>query len=135
MLAKGTIPLSMHAAFEPILAALLIGAPFLFGFSDESAPTAVFIIAGVLVLVVSMSTKWRLSLVKIIPIEVHALLDLGLGAALIASPFLFGYSDVGSATALSIVIGLGAVLGFLGTRWEGGSADTGRGSRKTPVGT
>ena len=119
MLRQGPIPLTLHAASEPFLVALLIAAPFLFGFSNASAPTAISIIAGVLILIVAMSTQWKLSLVKVIPVDIHAVLDLGLGLFLIASPFLFGFSDVGSATAFLIVFGLLEVLATLGTAWRG----------------
>lgn len=127
MLRQGPIPLTLHAASEPFLVALLIAAPFLFGFSDESAPTALAIVAGVLILVVAMSTKWRISLVKVIPVDVHAMLDLGLGALLIASPFIFGFSDIGSATAFFIVFGILEILATLGTAWR----TDGAGSRRT----
>jgi hypothetical protein len=119
MLRQGPIPLNLHAASEPFLVALLIAAPFLLGFSDESAPTALAIVAGVLILVVAMSTKWRLSLVKVIPVDVHAMLDLGLGALLIASPFIFGFSDEGAPTAFFIVFGILEVLATLATAWRG----------------
>jgi len=122
MLRQGPIPLTLHAAAEPFLVALLIAAPFLFGFSDRSAPTAVSIIAGVAILVVAMSTRWKLSLVKVIPVEVHALLDLGLGALLIASPFIFAFSDVSSPTAFFIVFGVAEILVTIGTAWRGGVA-------------
>src|SRR2546421_9514528 len=42
-----------HLVLDYLLAALLIAAPFIFGFSDESAPTAVFIAGGVAYLLVS----------------------------------------------------------------------------------
>ncbi len=119
MLRQGPIPLTLHAASEPFLVALLIAAPFIFGFSDQSAPTALSIVAGVVILVVAMSTKWRLSLVKVIPVEVHAMLDLVLGAFLIASPFIFGFSDVGSATAFFIVFGVLEILATIGTAFPG----------------
>ncbi len=122
MLRQGPIPLSLHAASEPLLVALLIAAPFLFTFSDESAPTAIAIIAGLVILVVAMSTRWKLSLVKVIPVEVHALLDLGLGAFLIASPFIFGFSDVSEPTAFFIVFGIVEILATIGTAWRGNVA-------------
>ncbi len=118
MFRQGPIPIALHEAAEPFLVALLIAAPFLFGFSDEGAPTALAIIAGVLILVVAMSTKWKLSLVKVVPVAVHALLDLGMGALLIASPFIFGFSDTGSATAFFIVFGVLEILATLGTAWR-----------------
>jgi hypothetical protein len=53
------VPLSMHIVFDYAIAALLIASPFLFAFSGESAPTAVFIAAGVLHLLVSIGTQYR----------------------------------------------------------------------------
>ena len=41
------------------LAAILIASPFLFGFSDEDEPTAVFIGGGVLHLLISIATRYR----------------------------------------------------------------------------
>ncbi len=129
MLRQGPIPLNLHALSEPLLVALLIAAPFLFGFSDESAPTALSIVAGVVILVVAMSTKWRISLVKVIPVEVHALLDLGLGAFLVASPFIFGFSDETAPTAFFITFGILEILATLGTAWRGDAAVAPRAKR------
>jgi hypothetical protein len=38
---------------------VLIAAPFLFGFSDESGPTALFIILGVAHLLVTIGTRFK----------------------------------------------------------------------------
>lgn len=118
MFRQGPIPLTVHALSEPFLVVLLIAAPFLFSFSDEAAPTALSIIAGVLILVVAMSTDWKLSLVKVIPVLVHAMLDLGLGAILIASPFIFGFSDQTAPTAFFIAFGVLEILATLATSWR-----------------
>jgi len=117
MLRQGPISLTLHALLEPFIAALLIAAPFLFGFSDKGAPTAVSIIIGLAVLVVGMSTRWRISLVKAIPVSVHLTIDLIVGALLIASPFLFGFSDDGGPTAFFLILGVAELLAALGTRW------------------
>jgi hypothetical protein len=117
MLRQGPISLTLHAMLEPLIAALLIAAPFLFGFSDAGAPTAVSIVLGVAVLIVGMSTRWRVSLVKAIPIPVHLTIDLIVGALLIASPFLFGFSDDGGPTAFFLIVGVAELLAALGTRW------------------
>src|SRR5947207_10932053 len=52
------IPTGAHIVFDYVLAALFIAAPFIFGFSDESAPTAVFIAGGVAYLLVSVGTRY-----------------------------------------------------------------------------
>src|SRR3954465_10421846 len=51
------VPLSMHIVFNQVIAAILIASPFLFGFSGESTPTAIFIAAGVVWLLLSIGTR------------------------------------------------------------------------------
>lgn len=134
MLRQGPIPLAVHAALEPLIAALFIAAPFLFGFSDEGAPTAVSIVIGVAVLLVGMSTRWRISLVKVVPVRVHLIIDLVVAALLIASPFLFGFSDETAPTAFFLAMGVLELLAALGTRWTpvpaGDRAASARGRRR-----
>jgi len=54
-----SLPLPAHILLDYALAALLIAAPFLFGFSGESTPTAFFIALGVLHLLVTIATRFR----------------------------------------------------------------------------
>ena len=54
-----TIPLSVHVLLDYALAGVLVAAPFLFGFSDETAATAFFIILGVVHLLVTIGTRFR----------------------------------------------------------------------------
>jgi SPW repeat len=114
---QGPIPLTVHALAEPILAALFIAAPWLFGFDDIGAATAISIVAGLAVLLVGMSTDWKIAMVRKIPLPVHMALDFGLGVFLIASPFLFGFADESSALVFFLVLGIGLLLSALGTRW------------------
>jgi VIT1/CCC1 family predicted Fe2+/Mn2+ transporter len=53
------VPLSMHIVFDYVIAAVMIASPFLFGFSGESTPTAVFIAGGVVWLLLSIGTRYR----------------------------------------------------------------------------
>jgi hypothetical protein len=53
------VPLAVHILLDYALAAILIASPFLFGFSGESTPTAVFIGAGVFHLLFSIATRYR----------------------------------------------------------------------------
>ena len=53
------VPLSMHIVFDYVIAAVLIASPFLFSFSGESTPTAVFLAAGVIWLLLSIGTRYR----------------------------------------------------------------------------
>lgn len=54
-----SIPIPAHLLLDFALAAVLIAAPFLFGFSDETAPTAFFLVLGVLHLLVTIGTRFR----------------------------------------------------------------------------
>ena len=52
------IPVGVHVVLDFVLAVALIGAPFLFGFSGESDPTAFFIGIGVLHLLITIATRF-----------------------------------------------------------------------------
>jgi hypothetical protein len=53
-----SIPISVHVVLDYALAAVLVAAPFLFGFSGESAPTAFFIVLGVAHLLITIGTRF-----------------------------------------------------------------------------
>jgi hypothetical protein len=115
---KGPIPLKAHAALEPVVAILPIAAPWIFGFDDVSSATAVSVAAGVIMLLSGMSTRWRLSLVKLIPLRTHFRMDLVVGVVLIVAPFVFGDSDRGDATRFLVIVGIAELLTALTTRWD-----------------
>jgi hypothetical protein len=54
-----SIPIAAHLLLDFALTAVLIAAPFLFGFSDESGPTAFFIVLGVAHLLVTIGTRFK----------------------------------------------------------------------------
>ena len=116
MFKQGPIPAFAHGVIEYLAAALFIAAPFLFSF-DNGTATAVSIVAGVLILVVTASTALPTGLIKSIPVQAHAVIDFLLAAVLIASPFLFGFSDDGTATAFFIVLGVVHLLLTIATRF------------------
>jgi hypothetical protein len=55
---------------------------------------------------------------RFIPTKFHAPLDYIVGAVLIAGPWIFQYSDSGTATAVSIVLGIGLIAYSLFTNYE-----------------
>ncbi len=117
MLRQGPIPHFVHGVIEYIAGVLLIAAPFLFGFEDGAA-TAVSIVAGVIVLIVAASTEGPSSMIGSIPISMHVLLDFALAGALLAAPFLFGFTDETAPTAFFIVLGVAHLLITIGTRFK-----------------
>ena len=116
MFKQGPISAFVHGAIEYLVGALFIAAPFLFTFDDDTA-TAVSIVVGVVILVVTASTALPTGLIKSIPVHAHAVIDFALAAVLIAAPFLFGFSDDGTATAFFIVLGVLYLLLTIATRF------------------
>ncbi|MEX2252671.1 MAG: SPW repeat protein [Thermoleophilaceae bacterium] len=53
------VPLGLHVVLDYALAGLLIGIPFIFGFSGEGAPTVFFITLGVVHLMVTIGTRFQ----------------------------------------------------------------------------
>jgi hypothetical protein len=115
---RGPLPLSAHQVIEPVAALLLIAAPWIFGFSDNDTATTLSVIVGVVVLVTGMSTRWRMSLVKLIPLRTHFMMDLGVGIALIVLPFVAGFSDHGGPTRFFVIAGVLELGTALMTRWD-----------------
>lgn len=52
------MPVGLHVLCDVGLAAFLIAAPFIFGFSDEAAPTGLFIGVGVVHLLSTVGTRF-----------------------------------------------------------------------------
>ena len=116
MFKQGPIPAFVHGLIEYAAAALFIAAPFVLAFDSDTA-TAVSIIAGVIVLIVAASTAMSTGLIKSIPVQAHVVLDYLLAILLIASPFLFGFDEDGTATAFFIVVGVVHLLMTIATRF------------------
>lgn len=117
MIHNGPIPYFVHGIVDYLAGVLLIAAPFLLGFSGNGSATAVSIVLGVLVLGLAASTDGPTSLTNAVPIPVHIMLDLAVGVVLIASPFIFGFTNDGTATPFFIIFGVLEILVVIGTRF------------------
>lgn len=53
-----SVPIGVHVTVDLVLAVLLVALPFVLGFTDEGAPTALFIVVGVLHLLVTIATRF-----------------------------------------------------------------------------
>jgi len=117
MMREGPIPLFVHGVIEYAAGALLVVAPFLFGF-DSGAATAVSIAIGVLIIAIAAASDGPTSLVDRLPRPAHVALDYVLVPLLIAMPFLAGFSDETAPTALFIALGVAHLLVTIGTRFR-----------------
>jgi hypothetical protein len=117
MLRDGPIPRAIHGMIEYVAGVLFIAAPFLFGFEDGYA-VGVSIAVGVLILVMAAATVGPTGLIHSVPVTVHAAVDYGLAAFLIAAPFIFRFNDEGAPTAFFIVLGVAHLLVTIGTKFK-----------------
>jgi hypothetical protein len=76
-----------------LIGALLIAAPWLFGFDRGGAETWVPVVLGAGVILYSLVTDYELGAVRRLPMPTHLALDMGGGALLAVSPWLFGFAD------------------------------------------
>ena len=129
MFRDGPFPAFLHGLAEYIGGALFIALPLLLDY-DSGAATAVSIIIGVVMIGIAATTDWGFSLVNQIPKAVHFAIDFILAAVLIASPFLFGFSDESTPTAIFIAAGVLHLLLTIGTRFgRKAAADAEKGKR------
>ena len=89
------LPTRVHGMMDYAMGALLVAAPWLFGFADapDGAATWVPVALGLGVIAYSLLTDYELGAARKIPMPTHLLLDLGGGVLLAASPWLFGFAE------------------------------------------
>lgn len=85
------VNLKTHGIIDYLVGAILIVAPYIFGFSDVESGRNTFLILGAGLIVYSLLTRYPLSIVKLIPLGAHMVLDVLAGAFLIIAPYFLGY--------------------------------------------
>jgi hypothetical protein len=115
---RGPIPLNLHAALEPLMAVVIIAAPWIFGFSGTDSATVICVLVGAAMLLIGSMTDWRMSLARLIPLRMHLMGDLVLGAVLVLSPLIFGFADEGGPTRFMVIVGVLELMTALMTRWD-----------------
>ncbi|HSI83305.1 MAG: hypothetical protein ACAI35_08245 [Candidatus Methylacidiphilales bacterium] len=88
------IPTAIHGVMDYLMGALLIAAPWIFGFNPHAIEGMVPIYLGIGAIAYSLMTNYEAGAVKVIPMKVHLLLDIVSGVLLAASPWLFGFAGV-----------------------------------------
>ena len=112
---RGSVPLAVHGLLEYGIGVLLIASSSLFSF--DSTPRAVGILLGAAVLVLAAVSDLPTALTRRLPIDSHVVIDYVIGVVLVASPFVFGFSDDEGALAFFVVLGIGYLILTAVTRW------------------
>lgn len=82
-----------HGVIDYLVGAILIAAPFLFGFADGGAAQWATIAMGVIAVLYSLVTDYELGALRLLPMPVHLGIDLAFGPLLMALPWLFRFAD------------------------------------------
>lgn len=88
------IPTRIHGMADYLIGALLIIAPWIFGFSDAGIAAWLPVVLGAGVILYSLLTDYELGAVHTIPMPIHLVLDAAGGVLLAISPWLFGFSEL-----------------------------------------
>lgn len=118
MLRQGPVPAFVHGVVEYVIGAALIALPLVLAFESDAA-MAVSIVTGVFTLLLGATSAMPTGLVKYVPVQAHAVIDFAVGAFLIAAPFLFGFTDETTPTAIFVVVGVFGLLLTIATRFLG----------------
>jgi hypothetical protein len=116
VLRSGRLSPRVHGVAEYLLGGFFIASPFLFGF-DSNAAVAISVVGGVILILMAATSSTGPALAGMVPVGVHVLFDIVIAAFLIASPFVFGFSDEAAPTGLFIGAGVVHLLSTIATRF------------------
>jgi hypothetical protein len=85
-------PTLIHAVADYSMAALLLAAPWLCGFSHDSIATWCTAAFGLSTVAYNLFSDNELAIRRVIPMLTHLVLDVASGGLLIAAPFLLGFA-------------------------------------------
>jgi hypothetical protein len=114
------IPSKTHAVIDYMVAVLLLAAPYIFEFANGGPAQIVPMVLGAGIILYSLLTRYELSIAKLIPYRAHLVLDVLGGLVLLASPWIFGFTD--EIWWPHVVVGI-AELGVVAMSWGGSEVD------------
>jgi hypothetical protein len=82
---------SIHGILDYLTVVFLIGT----GLSGFFSPyfSKLVVILGVVHLILTILTNFKLGLIKIIPMKIHGFVELAVSIVLLPTPFILGFSD------------------------------------------
>jgi len=97
-----------HTIIGLVVGAALVVAPWLFGFADEGgAAVTVPIAVGIFILISELTTTSAVSLIKLVPMKIHIIVDILTGIFLAVSPWLFMFNDLpANAWVPHLIVGI-----------------------------
>lgn len=87
-----------HGIVDYLAAVTLIVAPFILQLGDSNPMASwISVVTGIVVIIVSLATRYRYGAFKIIPFGGHLALDLLVATIFMLVPFLFGFEGLDAA--------------------------------------
>jgi len=97
------ISTKIHGILDYLLGTFLVAAPWILNFHRGAVETWILVIAGIIILVVSMVTDHETGVWRALSMRIHLSIDFFLGVLLAASPLLLG---AGQNTYLPMMVGV-----------------------------
>ncbi|OJH36053.1 hypothetical protein [Cystobacter ferrugineus] len=113
---KAPLSPKVHGYGDYFVVVLFALAPSLFGFSG--LPVVLCYVLAMMHLCMSLLTAYPLGVARLIPFPVHGTVEAVVAIALLAAPFLFGFSTVVTAHNFFIISAIGLFLVWLGTDYK-----------------
>lgn len=114
--------LKVHNILDYIVGAVLVVAPFAFGFAELDTARNVFMLGGFFLLLYSLLTNYEFAALRILPVGVHMALDVLLGIVVMTAPWIFDYRGLLTPSQEYLHYGLGvgvfALVGFTREKTE-----------------
>lgn len=86
----------VHTIIGVIVGIALLFAPEIFGLQDNQTASLVPRLVGIFIIISEFVTTSQYSLLKLVPMRIHLIIDYMTGLFLILSPWLFGFADEAS---------------------------------------
>lgn len=102
------IPAKLHGLLDYSVALALIVGPLVLGF--DGIAQALAIAGGAGLFIYSLITDYSVSVQRVLPFQLHLVLDFLAASVLVAAPFLFGFGEVETLFYLTIGIAVIAVV-------------------------
>jgi hypothetical protein len=103
-----------HGYLDYVVAIIMIACPWILGFNHDGPDTWILVILGIITILYSLMTNYELGMLRVIPMKAHLVMDAIAAILLIASPWLFGFSDY--VFMPHVILGAFELLAVLMTR-------------------
>ena len=114
------IPTKIHGIADYVVALIVIGLPFVYGWTGAQRWTLIAL--GVFAVLYSLCTDYELSAVRFLTMPTHLLLDALFGVLMLALPWVLNFSQ-DSVVPMSVIGILGLMLTVTTKTAARGSAD------------